>query len=111
MRRPDDRQLALPLGPRLEVLQGGGQRKAEALTSRDAVARVLIGAGADLLLRRISVERAEAIELEVEAVLALFDRVDAHPAQLPELERRLDDLEALVSESRARQPARSASRR
>jgi hypothetical protein len=98
----DDRQLRLPLGPRLEVLAGGGQRRRESLASRDAVARVLVEAGADLLLRRISVPRAEAIEVEVEAVLALFDRVDGEPRLLPELERRLDELERLVTETRER---------
>jgi len=102
MGRPDDRQLSLPLGPRLAVLQGGGQRRADRLDNRDAVARVLIEAGADLLLRRISHLRAEAIEAEVEAVLALFDQVDAQPAKLPELQRRLDDLEALMRETRER---------
>ncbi len=109
MGRPDDRQLSLPFGPRLEVLQGGGQKRVERLKSRDAVARVLVEAGADLLLRRISHLRAEAIEQEVEAVLRLFDQVDAQPARLPELERRLDDLEALVSETRERRgrPARA----
>jgi hypothetical protein len=102
MGRSDDRQLHLPLGPRLAVLPGGGRKRPDRLTSRDAVARVLIEAGADLLLRRISHVRAEAIEAEVEAILTLFDVVDTQPARLPELERRLDELEALMSETRER---------
>jgi hypothetical protein len=102
MGRSDDRQLQLPLRPPLSVVQGGGQKRPDPLTSRDAVARVLIEAGADLLLRRISHVRAEAIEQEVEAILSLFDQVDARPALLPQLERRLDDLEALMQETRER---------
>ena len=78
MAKRDDRQLEFTLGeaPKLRVIQGLGQKKQEPLASRDAVARVLIEAGADLLLRRISSERAEAIEKEVDEILALFDRVD-----------------------------------
>lgn len=106
MKKRDDRQLELPLErapaplPRLKVIAGLGQRKQEPLASRDAVARVLIEAGADLLLRRISAERAEAIEKEVDEVLSLFDRVDREPVLLPVLRRRLDELEALVRETR-----------
>ncbi|HEY8209728.1 MAG TPA: hypothetical protein VIG99_19710, partial [Myxococcaceae bacterium] len=58
----------------LRVIQGGGERTHEPLTSRDAVVRVLVEAGADLLLRRISPERAQAIEQEVNEILDLFDR-------------------------------------
>ena len=79
----------------------------DSLNSRDAVARVLLEAGADLLLRRISPVRAEAIEEDVEAILALFDRVDREPALMPELQRRLDDLEALMRETRERRVHRA----
>lgn len=127
MKKRDERQLELPLTqrerveagapagagregereqPRLKVIAGLGQKKQEPLASRDAVARVLIEAGADLLLRRISAERAEAIERDVEEVLALFDRVDRDRALLPVLQRRLDDLEALVRETRERHAVR-----
>lgn len=92
--------------PRLRVIQGGGQREREKLASRDAVVRVLLEAGADLLLRRISSVRAEEIERQVEAILALFDRVDKDPGRMPELQRRLEDLEALMTETRALKPAR-----
>jgi hypothetical protein len=96
-------QLELPLTPRLRVIKGLGQKKrAERLDSRDAVARVLIEAGADMLLKRISPERAEAIEQDVEEVLALFDRVEDDPRSFPELARKLDALEGLMRETRER---------
>lgn len=85
----------------LRVIQGGGQREQEGLDSRDAVVRVLIEAGADLLLRRISAERAEHIEQRVNKILDLFDRVDAAPALMPVLQRQLDELERLMNETRA----------
>jgi hypothetical protein len=86
--------------PVLRVVPGGGQRREERLTSRDAVVRVLLEAGADLLLRRISSARAEDIERRVDQVLTLFDRVDATPALLPLLQRHLDELEALMRQTR-----------
>ena len=98
-------QLELPLSspPRLKVIKGLGQKKPpEALRSRDAVARVLIEAGADMLLRRISPQRAEAIEQDVEEILALFDKVDSDPRAMPELSKRLDALEHLMRETRDR---------
>lgn len=96
---------ALPPAPKptfLRVIQGGGERTHEPLTSRDAVVRVLVEAGADLLLRRISPERAQAIETFVNEILDLFDRVDATPGLMPVLRRRLDELEALMGETRDR---------
>jgi hypothetical protein len=107
MKKPDDRQLEIPLQPRLKVIDGLGQKKkAEALTNRDAVARVLIGAGADLLLRRISPARAEAIEAAVEEVLQLFDLAERDKSRFAELAHKLNDLEALVRESAEKRPAR-----
>jgi hypothetical protein len=102
MKKTDIRQLSLPLEekPKLRVIQGLGQRVLEPLKSRDAVARVLIEAGADMLLKRISPERAEFIEGEVDEVLRLFDRVDREPALLPMLEKKLDALEALMQQTR-----------
>jgi hypothetical protein len=82
------------------VIQGGGQRTHEPLTSRDAVVRVLVESGADLLLRRISPERAETIERQVNEILDLFDRVDAAPDLMPVLRRRLDELESLMGQTR-----------
>ena len=95
-------------GTGLRVIQGGGQRTHEKLASRDAVVRVLLEAGGDLLLRRISPERAGEIERRVEAVLGLFDAVDRSPALMPALERQLEDLEALMRETRELRPARRA---
>lgn len=108
MTKRDERQLNLPLDtkPRLRVIQGLGQKQQEPLASRDAVARVLIEAGADLLLRRISPERAEAIEGEVDEILKLFDLVDKNPLVMPVLQRKLDELEALMRETRERRAQR-----
>lgn len=105
-RRPNDQQLELPLSPRLKVIKGLGQREQEPLGSRDAVARVLMEAGADLLLRRISTDRAEAIEERVNEILDLFDRVDRHPLFMPVLQRKLDELEGLMRETRERRVSR-----
>ena len=92
----------------LRVIEGGGQRRQdEPLVSRDAVARVLMEAGVDLLLRRITPARAAEIERKVDRVLDLFDRVDAAPLLMPVLKRHLDELEALMRETRqVRAPAR-----
>jgi hypothetical protein len=94
-------------GAGLRVIRGEGQRRPhEPLTSRDAVARVLIEAGADMLLRRISPARAEEIERQVDRVLELFDRVDDMPILMPVLKRHLDELEALMRETRDKSPVR-----
>lgn len=92
----------------LRIIEGGGQRRQdEPLVSRDAVARVLMEAGVDLLLRRISTARAAEIERKVDRVLDLFDRVDVAPLLMPVLQRHLDELEALMRETRqVRAPAR-----
>ena len=108
---PPARRAAAPgraPGAGLRVIKGGGQRRPdEPLASRDAVARVLMEAGVDLLLRRISPARAAEIEKKVDRVLDLFDRVDAAPLLMPVLQRHLDDLEALMRETReVRSPAR-----
>lgn len=106
--KKDERQLELPLtaAPKLRVIQGLGQKQVEPLADRDAVARVLIEAGADLLLRRISSVRAEEIEKQVDEVLSLFDRVDANPILMPVLKRKLDELDALVRETREKRSLR-----
>jgi hypothetical protein len=102
MAKRDDRQLefALGAGPKLKLIQGLGQKQQEPLASRDAVTRVLIEAGADLLLRRISSERAEVIEHEVDEILRLFDMVDDNRLLFPVLQRKLDALEQLMRETR-----------
>jgi hypothetical protein len=100
--KPDPRQLELQLAtaPKLKLIKGQGLRTEEPLDNRDAVARVLIEAGADMLLRRISPERAEYIEQQVEEVLKLFDRVEKEPAAMAQLKVRLDDLEGLMRQTR-----------
>ncbi|MBJ6764202.1 hypothetical protein JGU66_25790 [Myxococcaceae bacterium JPH2] len=90
----------------LRVIRGEGQRREEPLASRDAVARVLMEAGADMLLRRISPARAGEIERKVDRILDLFDRVDAAPVLMPVLRRHLDELEALMRETREVRAAR-----
>jgi hypothetical protein len=109
--KKDTRQLDLPLSqpPKLRVIDGLGQKREEPLADRDAVARVLIEAGADLLLRRISPERAETIERDVDEVLSLFDRVDANPVLMPVLKKKLDALEQLIRETREKRAPRRRS--
>lgn len=100
---PDEPMKSSPRAgaPGLRVIRGEGQRRQqEPLASRDAVARVLMEAGADLLLRRISPLRAQEIERKVDRVLDLFDRVDTAPVLMPVLKRHLDELEALMRETR-----------
>lgn len=100
--RKDERQLELPLArPKLTLIKGEGQRVEEPLLNRDAVTRVLIETGADVLLRRISPERAEHIEGRVEEILALFDKVDKDRSAQPLLQARLDELESLMRDTRA----------
>lgn len=101
MAKRDRRQLELKFQetPKLRVIQGLGQKQQEPLASRDAVARVLIGAGADLLLRRISPERAQAIEGYVDEILKLFDMVDENRLLFPVLQRKLDALEELMRDT------------
>lgn len=121
----DPRQLELPFGsakrateanPRggLRLIRGEGKSLPEKLNSREAVVRVLLEAGVDLLLRRISAERAEEIESRVDRILTLFDRAD--PSQSPEsadshhqLRTELDELERLMTETRGLRPARRRS--
>ena len=86
--------------PKLQLIAGEGKRVRERLSSREAVVRVLVEAGADLLLRRISPERAGAIQRGVDQVLALFDAVDSTPALLPLLRKEIDALEELSSPKR-----------
>ncbi len=95
-----------PDGPLLRLVGGCGQRTEEPLDSREAVIRVLVEAGADLLLHRISPERAEEIRRRVEQILTLFERVNRSSALIPTLKLRLDELEALMRETRSSRSAR-----
>lgn len=101
--KPDSRQGKLEeVRPALRVIKGEGRKKKEPrLVSRDAVVRVLLEAGGDLLLRRISPERAEEIRRAVDKIMVLFDRVDASPQLMPTLQRQLDRLETLMRQTRA----------
>ncbi|HLT29368.1 MAG TPA: hypothetical protein VK013_04965 [Myxococcaceae bacterium] len=105
-----DTEQELPAGrtkrPALRVIEGGGVRREERLDSRDAVARLLLASGVDLLLRRITPARAEAMEREVNEVLDLFDHVERLPALQPLLDQRLDALEALAREGKERRVPR-----
>ena len=91
----------------LRLVRGNGRRQPERLDSRDAVIRVLIEAGADLLLRRISSQRADEIQQRVERIMSLFERVDHSPGLIPSLNRRLDELEALMRETRGLKAGKS----
>jgi hypothetical protein len=85
--------------PGLRVLEGGGAPRApEALDSRDAVTRVLVGAAADLLLRRIDARQAHSIRFQVERVLLLFDRAASGVATPDRLAFELEALRGLVGE-------------
>jgi hypothetical protein len=93
--------------PSLRVIDGGGRRRPpEPLSSPDAVVRVLVEAAADLLLKRISPERAQEIERQVARVLRLFEKATASPRHGLALQKELGALEKLVSETRARKHAR-----
>ena len=102
----DQRQLDLDLQPKLRLIKGLGQKQTEPLASRDAVARVLIEAGADMLLKRISAERAEVIEQQVDHILNLFDAVERDKTKFAELAARLDELEVLMRETREKRVRR-----
>jgi hypothetical protein len=68
--------------------------------------RVLVEAGADLLLRRITPERAQQIERSVNRVLNLFERVEKSPRLEAALRKELNALQLLMNESRKRRRAR-----
>lgn len=87
---------------RLRLIQGEGRGRSEKLHSRDDLARVLVGAAGDMLLKRISAPRGNEIQRRVEKLLGLFDRVDDEPALEPLLRRELDLLEAMLREQKAR---------
>lgn len=87
---------------RLRLIQGEGRARSEKLQSRDDLARVLVGAAGDMLLKRISAPRANEIQRRVEKLLGLFDRVDDEPALEPVLRRELDLLEQMLREQKAR---------
>ncbi len=103
-------QLSLPFEPArpgLRVIEGGGQPKPrERLNSPEAVMRLLVEASADVLLRRISPERAHEIERQVGKTLRLFESSKGSVRHRQELDRALDALESLMDETRSRKKAR-----
>lgn len=117
-------QLELPLGARprtqtpipgpitatpqraFRVIRGEGQRRDEKLRDRNDVTRVLVGAAADLLLKRITPDRAQELERRVDKIMRLFDLVDDQPTLMLLLRKELDELEAIVREGREKYEAR-----
>jgi hypothetical protein len=105
MHEDEEREGWLPL----RVLTGGGVPRAlEPLVSRDAVTRVLVGAAADLLLRRIDARQAHSIRFQVERVLLLFDAASSGAATAATLALELDALRGLVGESNGTRMKRTA---
>ena len=99
---PEAPQSATPAPQGLRLIRGGGQGRREPLATRESVVRVLLEAGVDLLLRRISAARAEEIERRVERVLRLFDAPGSSSDPTAALRDELDALERLMVETRAK---------
>lgn len=116
------RQLELPIAPSaprepaippvtapaqraFRIIKGEGKKRDETLRTRNDVARLLVASAADVMLRRISVDRAHEIETKVERVMKLFDRADDPLVQLL-LRRELDQLEALWREGQEKRNPR-----
>lgn len=94
----------LPRPVRFRVLSGGGEgRLPEPLDSPQAVTRALVGATADLLLRRITPPEASSIRTQVERVLDLFDRAAVGDSPHT-LQTELRTLEALLRPRRGTGP-------
>ena len=89
------RSLAAPSPRAFRVIRGEGKRRREPLESRDDVAQLLVGSACDLLLKRISPDRAHEIQTRVDRVMRLFDRIGSDPVATALLRRELDDLEQL----------------
>ena len=94
----------LPRPEWLQVVAGDGEgRPPEPLDSPQAVTRALVGATADLLLRRITPPEASSIRSQVERVLHLFDLVALGTAP-DALQTELRVLEALLRPRRGAGP-------
>lgn len=94
------RESVASAGPKLRLIRGEGQARDETLHTRDDVARLLVASAADMLLRRISTERAHEIEMRVDRIMRLFDKVDRDPIARPLLRRELDELERIWREGK-----------
>jgi hypothetical protein len=120
-----ERQLVLPLRPGLErpaenpprpisapaqrafrVIRGEGKRRDEKLRSRDDVVRLLVAAAADMMLKRITPERAHEIQVRVERVQRLFERCERDPVLWPLLRVELETLEKVWRETEHQRPLR-----
>ena len=108
----EGRSRPLPLPPRataqapaertFRVIRGEGQKREETLHSRDDVVRLLVGSACDLMLRRISPDRAHEIQRRVDRIMRLFERVPADPVATALLRRELDDLEGVYRDGAQR---------
>jgi hypothetical protein len=102
---PEPRAKRPPVSPTAErtfrVIRGEGQKRDETLHSRDDVVRLLVGSACDLLLKRISPDRANEIQRRVDRIMRLFDRVPADPVATALLRRELDDLEGLYRDGQS----------
>ncbi|MFN0063502.1 MAG: hypothetical protein ACKVPX_13420 [Myxococcaceae bacterium] len=100
--QPEDRQV----GP-FRVISGGGEgRSKERLDNPDAVVRALLESGVDLLLRKITPERAREVERAVGRIMKLFDEVREQPRLRLRLAKEIEGLERLMQESRNRKRMR-----
>lgn len=77
------------------VIKGEGHKREETLHSRDDVVRLLVGTACDVMLKRITADRAHEIQRRVDRIMRLFDRVPADPVATALLRRELDDLEGV----------------
>lgn len=103
---PVPRPLSAPAPRAFRVIRGEGQKRDETLRSRDDVARLLVGSACDLMLKRISPDRAHEIQQRVDRIMRLFDRIPADPVATALLRRELDDLEKLYREGQEKRPPR-----
>lgn len=103
---PAPRPLSAAPPRAFRVIRGEGQKRADPLKSRDDVARMLVGSACDLMLKRISPDRAHEIQQRVDRIMRLFDRVPADPVASALLRRELDDLEKLYREGQEKRPPR-----
>lgn len=106
LQAPPPPRVAPPAQRAFRVIRGEGKRRDETLKSRDDVARLLVGSACDLLLKRISPDRAHGIQVRVDRVMRLFDRAQDDSVAMALLRRELDDLERLYREGQEkRRPA------
>ncbi len=83
------------------VVRGEGQKRDETLYSRDDVARLLVASAANMMLQRMSTERAHEIQARVDRVMHLFDLVERDPLAARLLRHELDELEQVWKKANA----------